>query len=144
MKHFQRRLQQLERRVSALSTSRLTQESPDDEFAVWCRGGCLGALPPAGLRPAKYRSDEEWQREHRFLVALCCREVGRPDPPGMSEQERREVDDVVTLFASVYPNGAFARSQRAERICDPGAMEPLPTDPGSGTVAAVADRGESP
>ena len=115
MKHLRRRLQQLERQVAALLALRPPGECPDDEFAAWCRGGCLGALPPAGPRPAKYRSDEEWQREHRFVVALCCREVGRSDPPGMSEQERREVDDVVTLFASIYPNGAFALRQRAER-----------------------------
>jgi hypothetical protein len=106
------RLQRLERRAAVLPAPRPPVESPDDdEFLAWCRGGCLGPLPPAGPRPALYGSDEAWQQHRRYLLALCCREVGRPDPPGMSDEERRQVDETIALVASIDWTGQRASTQ---------------------------------
>jgi hypothetical protein len=105
------RLQRLERQAAALPAPELPKESPDDEFLAWCRGGCLGPLPPAGPRPAMYGSDEAWQQHRRYLLALCCREVGRPDPPGMSDEERRQVDETIALVASIDWTGQRASTQ---------------------------------
>jgi hypothetical protein len=138
------RLQQLERRVAALPAPRPPEESPDDEFLAWCRGGCLGPLPPAGSRPALYGSDEAWQQHRRYLMALCCREVGRPDPPGMSDEERREVDETIALVASIVPKGERSLPQQARLAPNTDAIIAYRNDPHDDTVAAIPHRGESP
>src|SRR5579885_3114892 len=117
------RLQRLERRAATLSALRPPVASPDgDEFLAWCRGGCLGPLPPAGPRPALYDSEEAWQQHHRYLLALCCREVGRPDPPGMSAEERREVDETIALVASLDWTDQRSMTQQACRTPDTGVI----------------------
>jgi len=105
------RLQRLEQQAAALLTLQPPDKSSDDAFALWCRGGCLGPLPSAGPRPALYGSDEAWQQHRRYLMALCCREVGRPEPPGMSAEERREVDETIALVASLNWTGQRSSTQ---------------------------------
>lgn len=139
------RLQLLERRATALPTPRLPEESPDDdEFLAWYRGGCLGPLPLAGPRPAMYRNEEEWQQHRRYLLALCCREVGRPDPTGMSEEERREVDETIALVAYIDWTDQQALKQQACREFAAGIIKQLSTDFSGGTVSAIHSPGESP
>ncbi len=118
------RLQRLERRATALHTPQLPEESPDDdEFLAWCRGGCLGPLPLAGTRPAMFLNEEEWRQHRRYLLALCCRKVGRPDPTGMSEEERREVDETRALVASLEWTEQRSLLQQAPRKSDSTIIE---------------------
>jgi hypothetical protein len=136
------RLQRLERRAATLPAPRPPVESLDDEFAAWCRGGCLGPLPPAGPRPAMYGSDEAWQQHRRYLMALCCREAGRPDPPGMSDEERRQVDETIALVASLDWTDQLSLPQQARLAPYTGVIEQFLIDPGGGTVPAIHHRGE--
>lgn len=135
------RLQQMERRATALPAPR-PEESLDDEWTAWCRGGCSGPLPSAGSRPAKYRSEEDWQKHHRFLLALCCRSVGRPDPPGMTADERREANDAIAFFASMDANGQRSLCPQARLAPPAGVRARFPTDPGGG-IGPLDRRGES-
>jgi hypothetical protein len=136
------RLQRLERRAASLPAPHPV-ECPDDEFAVWCRGGCLGPLPSGGPRPALYGSDEAWQQHRRYLLALCCREVGRPDPPGMSDEERREVDETIAFVASLDWTDQRSMSQQAHRESDASVIEQPSTDSSGRTVPTIHSRGES-
>ncbi len=134
MKQLQRRLRRLERQADALLLSRPEQRSDDDDFVSWCRGGCHGPLPAAGPRPAKYASEEQWQQHHRFLLALCCRSVGRPDPPEMTESERGEVDETVAFFAAIDASGRLSLRQQADLAPYAGVLEQFLSDPGGGIV----------
>jgi hypothetical protein len=135
MKHWQRRLQRLEQRVNALPSPRPVKDA-DDGFSAWCQGGCTGPLPAAGPRPAKYSSDEAWQQNHRFLLALMCASVGQDYPPEMTEPERREVDDTLAFFASIDPTGELSLNQQAELAPYTVVIEQFLTDEGGGSMSA--------
>ena len=96
-----RRIQALEREVKALPLP--TAELQEDAFSVWVEAGCVGPLPEAGPLPEhlrrKFRTQEDWERSRRFVVALCCRSVGRDDPPGMDDEERCEVEDMFRMYS---------------------------------------------
>lgn len=142
MKHLQRRLQRLEQRVYALPVPQPDADA-DNAFAAWCRGGCLGPLPSAGPRPVKYGNEAEWQQEHRLLLALCCRSVGRPDPPEMTAEERREIDDTVAFFASIDPDGELSLPQQARLAPYTSILAQLQNAPQGETIPTIPDGRES-
>ena len=77
-------------------------------------------------------------------MALCCREVGRPDPPGMSADERREVDETIALVAALDWTDQRSLSQQVPRTPDAGVIKQPSTDSSGGTVPTIHSRGESP
>ncbi len=134
------RLQRLERWVAAITAPR-PEEATDDAWEAWYRGGCVGPLPPAGPRPVKY-TPEEWQAQHRLLLALCCRSVGRPDPPGMTPEECREADETVAFFASIADSGEFSLREQAELAPYRKAIARSLGDTDGGSVPQASHRGE--
>lgn len=142
MKQRYRRLQQLERRVAALAASRPHKDC-DDAWEAWYRGGCVGPLPPAGPRPVKY-TPEEWQAQHRLLLALCCRSLGRPDPPGMTPQECREADETVAFFASIADGSEFSLREQAELAPYREVFAQFLSDTDGGSVPQASPCAESP
>jgi hypothetical protein len=103
---FKNRIAALERELAELSPA-VSDDPQEDAFSAWVDGGCVGPLPEAGRLPEhlrrKFCTQERWERSHRFLVALCCRERGRDEPPGMDDAERREVDEAFEMMHSVAP-----------------------------------------
>jgi hypothetical protein len=135
------RLQQLERRAATLAAPRL-EEPCDEEWASWCRGGCTGPLPPPGPRPVKY-TPEEWEAQHRFFLALSCRSVGRPEPPGMTPEACREMDETRTFFAAIDPSGQLSLRQQARLTPYREVIARFLNDRGGGIVHPAHRRGES-
>jgi hypothetical protein len=139
------RLQQLQRRLAALSPSQ-----PEDEhdvptsqaIDVWEDGGCQGPLPPAGPCPRKYRQDE-WLAIHRCFCGLILRSKGLPLPQDFTEEERREVDGTRATFARIDPAGNLSLRQQADLAPYRDVVERFLCDPGGGIVPAVSGRGES-
>lgn len=131
-----RRLQRLERRAATLPD----EGSLENALAAWCRSGCRGPLPSAGPRSAKY-TPEEWEANHRFFLALCCRSLGKPDPPELTGSERREVDETMALFDSVGLRGVLSLRQQADLASDAGVLVQWLTDTGGGTVPPEYARG---
>ena len=135
------RLQQLERRAAVLAVPQL-EEVADEQWSAWCRGGCSGLSPPAGPRSAKYTA-EEWAAHHRFLLALCCRSVGRPAPPGMTVEESRQVEETRTFFSSIDPAGQLTLPRQARLAPYAGVIGRFLADAGGGIVPPASGRGES-
>ncbi|HEY7159181.1 MAG TPA: hypothetical protein VH575_34875 [Gemmataceae bacterium] len=135
------RLQRLERRAAALPAPR-AEESLDDEWAAWCRGGCAGPWPPAGQRPVKY-TPEEWQTHHRFFLALGCRSAGRCDLPEMTPEAYREVDETLAFFAAMDPSGRLSLCQQARLAPYRAVIARFLNDACGGTMLPASLRGES-
>ena len=137
------RLQQLERQAAALLAPKKHECEEEEAFMAWYQGGCKGPFPPAGPRPAKFVDEEEWEKHHRFLLAMACVSAGRDMPPGMTEAECREAEDAVAFFDSIDTSGQLSLPARASLAAYIDVIKSMMESFADETASVIPTCGES-